>query len=68
MVSGSILVVLPIDSLCTASTKIAKHRASMYTELTNAPRTSALTQPYVFFGDRILDIYTHGKPKKFINS
>jgi len=55
-VSGSLTVIPPIVNRCIASTTMAKHSASRNTELTNAPRTSALTQPYVFFGDRVFDI------------
>lgn len=55
--SGSLTVASPVVNRCIASTMIAKQSARRNTELTNAPRTSALIQPYVFFGDWIFDIY-----------
>jgi len=64
------MVISPVIKRCIASTRMAKHRANRNTELTNAPRTSALTQPYVFFGDRIFDICakypTNSHPAKTI--
>ena len=64
--SGSLTVVSLVVSRWIASTTIAKHSARRNTELTNAPRTSALTQPYVFFGEWIFDIYS--KPQNSVKN
>ena len=47
-----------IRNLLTDSMRIEKHKAHKNTELTKAPRTSALAQPNVFLDHRLVDILT----------